>query len=54
MDAKKAATADPESPETPVVLASVPAAEALIDGPLSELASAAAARNAEPRFAVHI
>src|SRR5829696_4068798 len=27
---KKAATADPESPETPVVLASVPAAEALI------------------------
>jgi hypothetical protein len=34
MDAKKAATADPESPETPVVLASVPAAEALI--PLSD------------------
>ena len=33
---KKAATADPESPETPVVLASVPAAEALIDGPPSD------------------
>lgn len=31
---KKAATADPESPETPVVLANVPAAEALI--PLSD------------------
>ena len=33
---KKAATADPESPETPVVLASVPGAEALIDAPLSD------------------
>ena len=36
MSVKKAAIADPESPETPVVLASVPAAEALIDGPLSD------------------
>jgi hypothetical protein len=36
MSVKKAATADPESPETPVVLASVPAAEALIDGALSD------------------
>ena len=36
MSVKKAATADPEAPETPVVLASVPAAEALIDGPLSD------------------
>src|SRR5215204_6051942 len=33
---KKAATADPESPETPVVLANVPAAEALVDGPMSD------------------
>jgi len=32
---KKAATADPESPETPVVLASVPAA-VLVDGPPSD------------------
>jgi len=29
-------TADPESPETPVALASVPAPEVLIDGPLSD------------------
>jgi hypothetical protein len=31
----KKETADPQSPETPVVLASVPASEVLIDGPLS-------------------
>src|ERR671911_487234 len=36
MPVKKAANADPEPPETPVVLASVPAAEALIYGPLSD------------------
>src|SRR6476659_2340657 len=32
----KMETADPESPETPVVHASVPAPEVLIDGPLSD------------------
>src|SRR4051794_15914652 len=32
----KQETADPESPETPVVLASVPAPEVIIDGPLSD------------------
>ena len=32
----KMETADPESPETPVALASVPAPEVLIDGPLSD------------------
>ena len=51
---KKAATADPESPETPVVLASVPAPEALIDGPLSNSGPPPQRAMRSLGFAVHI
>ena len=52
MSINKAATADRDSPETPVVLASVSAAEALVLGaPLSDAAARAMRR---PRVAVHV
>ena len=46
------APADGDSPETPVVLASVPAAEIPVELTFFRRASAAA-RNAQPRIAVH-
>ena len=53
MSVNKAAPADGHSSETPVVLASVPAAEIRVGAPLSD-APPPLARNAQPRIAVHV